>query len=101
MAFYIYGSENPRVKSKAHITGEDGVPLCGVKIIWGEVTAEITGFNNKIPSTKIFGRKSSPSCPILNWDQVKCKTCTKKFEQLMLNEHQRKYIEQIPTQQES
>ena len=79
---YIYGSENPKDRNKIHLCNDEGKTLCGRKQRWGEVTAEITSFENGEMFTKPFAGTTNSSEKTYVWDFNKCTACEKKYENL-------------------
>lgn len=81
---YLYGSENPKARCKVHLCDDYGKILCGRKLHWGEVTAEIKLLDGDIMYTIPFGgnsQKQIPS-PTYVWKLNKCLVCEKKYNNI-------------------
>jgi len=77
--FYIYGSENPKQRSKAHIYSNDlSKSLCGVDGFWMEAGTSFTSDGDNVSTEDGI----SP----MNFDEyIDCKKCNKVFKQKYLN----------------
>lgn len=93
---YIYGSENPKANGKCHIADELGIPLCGAKIKFGEVTACI---EKAVPDNVVYknqyklyvsafgGGNDQRLDESYGWTYAACKSCEKHLKQILIDHY--------------